>query len=533
MRHGTVRLGDTELTALSEADMEQVRGRSIALIPQSAAIALNPVLTIEAQLHDIAWARGVDWSTAEAELEHILASLGLTFADVRRKYPHQLSGGMQQRIVNAAAVLGTPALVIADEPTYGMDPELVDTTAAMLKQIPRRGAALLVITHDLQFARELGGRVGLMYGSYIVELREADEFFAGPLHPYGRGLLGALPENGLNEIPGHPPELTALRDECPFAPRCTHVQDACRAAVPTMQSLRNIPVAVTVVPKVRYATGAMATLTNKMVRMRCSVKWCGVCSMLEVRNVSKSYRHGRSTLQVLSDVSLAIAAGERVGLVGASGAGKSTLAQIMALLMRPDAGTVSVDGRVIQGAGLRVPPDVRRNVQLIWQSPRMSSDPRFTLRQILSEPLESLKGPERAQAAKRLPDLLDRVGLTGELLDRQPHAVSDGQLQRACLIRALVLEPKYLICDEFTAMLDASTQAALLNTLGDEQARTGMGIVLITHDHSLARHWCHRIIQARMAVSSRQSHLWQGHLHRLIPPATKPKLIRPSSNEPA
>lgn len=217
--------------------------------------------------------------------------------------------------------------------------------------------------------------------------------------------------------------------------------------------------------------------------------------MLEAKHVSKSYRHGRSTLQVLSDVSLAIAAGERVGLVGASGAGKSTLAQIIALLMRPDAGTVSVDGRVIQGAGLRVPPDVRRNVQLIWQSPRMSSDPRFTLRQILSEPLESLKGPERAQAAKRIPDLLDRVGLTGDLLDRRPHAVSDGQLQRACLIRALVLEPKYLICDEFTAMLDASTQAALLNTLGDEQARTGMGIVLITHDHKLARHWCHRIIQ--------------------------------------
>lgn len=241
---GTVRLGDAELTALSETDMEQVRGRSIALIPQSAATALNPVLTIEAQLYDIARARGVDWPTTEAELEHILASLGLTFADVRRKYPHQLSGGMQQRIVNAAAMLGTPALVIADEPTYGMDPELVDTTAAMLKQIPQRGAALLVITHDLQFARKLSGRIGLMYGSYIVELREADEFFAGPLHPYGRGLLGALPENGLNEIPGHPPELTALRDECPFAPRCAHVKAACRAAVPAMQSVRKMPVAV-------------------------------------------------------------------------------------------------------------------------------------------------------------------------------------------------------------------------------------------------------------------------------------------------
>lgn len=139
---------------------------------------------------------------------------------------------MQQRIVNAAALLGRPALVVADEPTFGLDPELVEVTAALLREVPRRGAALLVITHDLGLAKELGGRIGLMYGSYLVELRDATDFFTGPRHPYGRGLVGSLPENGLRELPGHPPSLTALPPGCPFAPRCPEARGGCRVEVP-------------------------------------------------------------------------------------------------------------------------------------------------------------------------------------------------------------------------------------------------------------------------------------------------------------
>lgn len=225
------------------------------------------------------------------------------------------------------------------------------------------------------------------------------------------------------------------------------------------------------------------------------MRWCGVLLMLQVRGVDKAFMNGRARTQVLSDVSLAVAPGERVALVGKSGAGKSTLAQIMAFLMRPDRGSVSIGGLVVTGWGFRVPPELRQQVQLIWQSPRLSTNPRFTLQQIISEPLRSLKGAERRQASGRLARLRERVGLTDELLSRHPHAVSDGQLQRACLIRALVLQPKYLVCDEFTAMLDASTQAALLNTIAEEQARTRMGVVLITHDHELARHWCDRLVE--------------------------------------
>lgn len=216
--------------------------------------------------------------------------------------------------------------------------------------------------------------------------------------------------------------------------------------------------------------------------------------MLEVRKVSKAYKKGRGSLQVLRELSLSIEPGTRVGLVGRSGAGKSTLAQIMAFLIRPDSGRVVIDGMVVEGYGLRVAPDVRQRVQLIWQSPRASTDPRYTLQQIMSEPLQSLTGRRRRLSAERFQELVDRVGLTRELLGRHPHAVSDGQLQRACLVRALVVEPDYLICDEFSAMLDASTQAALLHVIAEEQAQRRMGVVVITHDHDLARHWCERIV---------------------------------------
>lgn len=228
---GRIGLGDTLLTSLSDAEMNRVRRRSIALIPQSAATALNPVLTIGTQLREIALARGIAWADAQHVLEDVFSSLGLEFSRVRHLYPYQLSGGMQQRVVIATTMLGDPVLVIADEPTFGMDPELVDTTAALLREIPKIGAALLVITHDLRFARQLGGRIGLMYGSYLMELRGSERFFAGPLHPYGQGLLGALPENGLREIPGFPPDLTDLSTGCPFAPRCPQVNGKCTVQV--------------------------------------------------------------------------------------------------------------------------------------------------------------------------------------------------------------------------------------------------------------------------------------------------------------
>ena len=231
---GSVRLGDQDLLGLAPAELRRVRGRRMALIPQSPASSLNPVRKLGGQLLEAAKARGLSEERARARLRELLAELGLDFDFVGGRYVHQLSGGMQQRVVNAMALVGEPDIVIADEPTSGLDSDLVDTTAAQLQAISARGASLLVITHDLRLAQRLGGRLALLYASRIVEVGATAAFFAGPAHPYGRGLLDALPERAGTSIPGLSPELTALPAHCAFADRCPDRFEPCTGSVPSM-----------------------------------------------------------------------------------------------------------------------------------------------------------------------------------------------------------------------------------------------------------------------------------------------------------
>jgi peptide/nickel transport system ATP-binding protein len=224
--------------------------------------------------------------------------------------------------------------------------------------------------------------------------------------------------------------------------------------------------------------------------------------MLLADTVAKRFRTPAGVLVALDGVSLAVAPGSRLGLAGRSGSGKSTLARVLALLLAPDEGVVRVDGEEVRRYGLRAPQELRRRVQLVWQSPRTAADPRVRLRDLVLEPLLTGAGerPDPSARAAALERWAPRVGLTGELLDRFPHEVSDGQLQRACLARALVVEPRYLVCDEPTSMLDVSTQAALLRAIADVQRETGLGVLLITHDLALARHWCQGVIHIEQGV---------------------------------
>ena len=231
---GQVLLDGTDLLTLPERRLRAVRGRRIALIPQSAGTALDPVKRLGGQLLEWAGRRELTADDARTRLDARLRGTGLSFAAVARRYAHQLSGGMQQRVVNAGSLVSTPDLVIADEPTHGLDADLVDATAEQLLDVVAAGSALLVITHDLRLAEQLGGRLALLYASHLVELRPTADFFARPAHPYGRGLLGALIERGGVPIPGLTPELTALPPGCPFAPRCTEVLDHCSVTLPPL-----------------------------------------------------------------------------------------------------------------------------------------------------------------------------------------------------------------------------------------------------------------------------------------------------------
>lgn len=231
---GSVRLAGQELLDLPPAELRRVRGRRMALVPQSPASSLNPVRRLGGQLLEPAQARGLTERQAHTRLRELLGELGLDLGVIGARYVHQLSGGMQQRIVNAMALVGEPDVVIADEPTSGLDADLVDTTAAQLRAIAARGAALVVITHDLRLAQRLGGRLALLYASRIVELGPTAAFFAAPAHPYGRELLRALPEREGKPIPGMSPELTALPEHCAFADRCPDRFERCTHSVPDL-----------------------------------------------------------------------------------------------------------------------------------------------------------------------------------------------------------------------------------------------------------------------------------------------------------
>lgn len=231
---GSIRLAGDDVMAQSPKQLRAMRARRTALIPQSPGSAMNPVRKLGGQLIETARARGLEKEEATRRLTTVLGELDLDFADISERYIHQLSGGMQQRVVNACALVGEPDLVIADEPTSGLDADLVDTTAAQLRAISARGAALLVITHDLRLAQRLGGQLALLYASRIVELGSTEAFFASPSHPYGRELLRALPEREGKSIPGLSPELTALPAHCAFAPRCPDRFERCTEAIPDL-----------------------------------------------------------------------------------------------------------------------------------------------------------------------------------------------------------------------------------------------------------------------------------------------------------
>lgn len=225
--------------------------------------------------------------------------------------------------------------------------------------------------------------------------------------------------------------------------------------------------------------------------------------MLAAESIVRHYGRGARAVTVLEGVSLTVAAGQRVAVCGPSGSGKSTLARVLALLERPDAGHVVLDGEPVRDAGLALPRELRLRVALLWQSPRLAADPRLNVGRLIGEPLRSggrRYRPTPAELDARVEHVCERVGLSSELLERLPHEISEGQLQRACLARALITRPRYLICDELTSMLDVSTQAALLEVIADEARDRAAGVLLITHDRLLAEHWCDRIVELRSTI---------------------------------
>jgi peptide/nickel transport system ATP-binding protein len=483
-----------------------VRGTRISLLLQDPFTMLNPLQTAGAHLAEtLPKAARRDRGRRREDITRRLDEVGLA-ADVARRYPFQLSGGMRQRVALAAALARDPELLIADEPTTALDVTTQAEVLALLTDIQqRRRMSLILITHDLRVAFSVCDQIQVMYAGLVLEQAPAAELAAEPAHPYSLGLLLAEPPvthyvDQLTSIPGSVPPADTIVGTCAFAARCHWAQPDCAAASPPLA------------PVSAHRTSACLRLDEIRGDLRDALSpagnpaalptaaTAGGRAVMTLAGVSKTYHTNRlagraRATTALDGVSFQVGHGESVGLVGETGSGKTTIARAILGLTTPDAGTIDLVGidasdyRRLDRAHLR---QVRRLVQAVFQDPYASLNPALSIGATLREVL-GIRG-HIADPRREIADLLGQVGLPASYAQRRPVALSGGERQRVAIARALALRPRLLICDEPVAALDVSAQAQVLELIRDIRRRHGMSMLFITHDLSVVRQMTDRVI---------------------------------------
>ncbi len=509
-----------DLLRVSEDRMRQVRGRRMAMIFQEPATSLNPVMRIGDQIKEVLQLhRGMTAKIADEEVLALLTQVGLP--DPQRAasaYPFELSGGMKQRAMIAMALAGDPDILLADEPTTALDVTLQAQILDLIAELQQhRQLGVLLISHDLAVVSARADRVAVMYAGQIVESGPVAQVLNQPTHPYTLALLAALPEKAmpgqaLAQLSGRVPPLGSWPMACRFAPRCAIREAHCveesppwvllpGAGSPELQHHGRcwrvaddaLPVAESLVPlaePVLCDEGApVLSVTNLRVRYQPSSH--GLLNRLAQLLLRKQ---AVSVGPVVESVSFDLRAGETLAIVGESGCGKTTTARAILRLIESESGDITLNGNAIVGEGVKPVKGWRRDVQMVFQDPFASLDPRQRIRQVLSEGAIALGLPAANYDQNALVRLLDRVGLPPEALDRFPHEFSGGQRQRIAIARALAVSPKVLICDEPTSALDVSVQAQILNLLQKLQAETGIAYLFITHNFGVVRYLADRVL---------------------------------------
>jgi peptide/nickel transport system ATP-binding protein len=508
---GSIRLDGRDLLALSEDEMREVRGRDISMIFQEPMTSLNPVLPIGLQIMEPMLIHlGMDEAAARARAIELLRLVGITDAERRLdQYPHQFSGGMRQRVMIAIGLACNPKLIIADEPTTALDVTIQAQILELMKDLSRRlNIALIVITHNLGVVARYADRVNVMYAARIVEQGTADDVFLRPRHPYTLGLMRSVPrldrprDARLETIEGLPPNLLAPPEGCRFAPRCPHRIDVC-AQEPALGEVEGGHRAAC------WRAAEMARVAAQPAAARPpepAVARDASAPLLSVDTLSKHFTvsvggrsflgGGKATVRAVQDVSFDIMPGETLGLVGESGCGKTTVGRLILKLEDPTGGAIRFEGTDIAGLRARDMRDLRRKIQVIFQDPYSSLNPRMTVGQIIGEPLGVYGlAPNRKAARERVAELLGQVGLFPYMAERYPHELSGGQRQRVGIARALAMEPSFIVCDEPVSALDVSIQGQIINLLEELQSRLGLTYLFIAHDLAVVRH-----ISTRVAV---------------------------------
>lgn len=501
---GQIRFRSRDLLTLPEAEMRKIRGNDIAMIFQEPMTSLNPSMTIGAQIAEtLMWHRPLDRGEAEAETVRLLDRVRIPVARQRfGDYPHRFSGGMRQRVMIAMALACHPSILIADEPTTALDVTIQAQILALIKELQdEENMSVLFITHDMGVVAEIADRTVVMLKGDLVETGDTRDIFARPQHPYTRALLSAVPHLGSMTGRARPVRF-------PVVDKATGESDDPAETPDTV------------------AHGERPVLEVKHLTTR-----------FDVRKGLLGRVSGR--VHAVEDVSFVVKAGETLALVGESGCGKSTIGRSIVQLIRPQGGSVLVDGKEMlnqRGPGFGA---VRKDVQMIFQDPFASLNPRMTIGDAIAEPIIQAERVDHAGARNRVSELLDLVGLDAAMAGRYPHEFSGGQRQRICIARALALNPKIIIADESVSALDASVKAQVINLMLDLQERLNLAFLFISHDMAVVERVSHRVavmllgeiveIGPRAAIFENPQHPYTRKLISAVPIPDPARRARPKA----
>ncbi len=504
---GSVVLGGNALQNLPETRMREIRGNQLAMIFQEPATSLNPVMTVGDQIGEVLVRhRSLRGQPARDEAERLLAAVGIPDPGRRlSEYPFQLSGGMKQRVMIAIALAGDPKVLIADEPTTALDVTIQAQVLDLLAELQvRRGMGMLLITHDLGVVARMAHRVGVMYAGELVETGAREEFFGAPLHPYSRKLFAALPTSAqrgraLETLVGQVPRLGERPAGCRFAERCPQVHERCRSVAPEMHPVGRQTVRCHLYDpagrRVGWTMPAPTPETATLRRVAADGKTLEVQALEVHFPVRKGlFRRVVGHVKAVDGVSLHVPAGETLALVGESGCGKTTAGKALLKLVPASGGSARYGGHELLDLTPRQWQPLRRDLQMIFQDPFSSLNPRMRVGEILEEGMLSLAvEPDAAARSAKIDALLRRVGLDPAMRHRFPHEFSGGQRQRIAIARALAVSPRLIVCDEPTSALDVSVQAQILNLLRDLQAEYGLSYLFITHNLAVVDYLAHHV----------------------------------------
>jgi peptide/nickel transport system ATP-binding protein len=495
---GSIKVAGEDLLAMSDDDVRTMRTTRVSMVYQNPGGALNPTIRVGDQVAETFTIAGVAKGEAHDRAQDMLRKVQISDPGrVMRRYPHQLSGGMQQRVVIAMALAKDPTLLILDEPTTGLDAtveaEVLDLVSALRTEF---GTTVMFISHNLEVITKMCDRVGVLYAGRLVEEGPVQAVFDDPRHPYAVGLLRCLPHGGvrkdrerLDTIPGFLPQLGADLPACVFVDRCGLAQEICHREEPAFfdvgggrHSRCHFWEQAHELPRAAPAAGLRSTIDMAAE------------PVIRTEGMHKTFQQEGHAVRAVDDISLVLRRGETLGLVGESGSGKTTLARALLGLTAADQGSViELDGRLLPTRIDKRDADQVRALQIVFQNPDSALNRRFSVHRILSRALVKLRRDRSDEREAHLQELAESVRFDVRLINSRPAQLSGGLKQRVAIARAFAGEPRVVVCDEPTSALDVSVQAAILNLLAELQADKGVSYLFISHDLAVVRYLSDRI----------------------------------------